>query len=144
MADVRRVLGELPDGVDLHKTADGRGTSVDESLARLARGFGRDGEMRHLREWQVAAAHIRDEQIRSIVDGALQVMSRPGVDVSGGVVTAGIGAGTAGDVARRLGLAFTTFGTIIDAPAALELEATRYAPAVAVAMLASHSARHET
>lgn len=137
MADVRRVLGELPDGIDQHATADGRGKSVEDSLTRLARGFGRDGDMHRLREWRVAAAHIRDEQVLSIVDGALQVLSRPGLDVSGGVVAAGIGAETAHDVALRLGLDCADFGAIIGAPDALRLDATRYAPAVAVAMLAS-------
>lgn len=137
MADVRRVLGELPDGVDLHATADGRGKSVEDSLARLARGFGRDGEMRRLREWQIAAAHIRDEQVSSIVDGALQVLSRPGLNLSGGVVAAGIGAATARDVARRLGLDCVDFGAIVGATETLRLDATRYAPAVAVALLAS-------
>jgi (4-(4-[2-(gamma-L-glutamylamino)ethyl]phenoxymethyl)furan-2-yl)methanamine synthase len=134
MADVRRVLGELPDDVDLHDTADGRGKSVEESLARLARGFGRDAEMRHLVVWQVAAAHIQEQQLRSIVDGALQVLSRPGLEVTS-VVAAGIGAGVAEVIARRLGLGCITFGALIGADAGLCLAATRYAPAVAVAML---------
>ncbi len=137
MADVRRVLDELPDGADLHETADRRGKSVAESLTRLGRGFGRDAEMRHLAEWKVAAAHIRDEQLRSIYDGAVQVLSRPGLDVSGGVVAAGIGAPVAHVVARRLGLTAIDFGSQIGAPEALRLDATRYAPAVAVALLAS-------
>ena len=47
MADVRRVLGELPDDVHQHYTTYGRGKSVTESLMRLARGFGRDGDERH-------------------------------------------------------------------------------------------------
>jgi probable H4MPT-linked C1 transfer pathway protein len=134
MADVRRVLGELPDDVDLHDTTDGRGKSAEESLARLARGFGRDAEMRHLSTWQVSAAHIRDEQLRSIIDGALQVLSRPGTEVTS-VVAAGIGADVAAEIARRLGLACTTFGELIGADAGLRLPATCYAPAVSVAML---------
>ena len=136
MADVRRVLGELPDDVDLHDTTDGRGKSIAESLRRLARGFGRDGEERHLDVWRVAAAHIRDEQLRSIYDGAIQVLSRPGVDVSGGVVAAGIGANDVELIARRLGHACTTFGDLIGASGDVSLAATRYAPAVAVGMLA--------
>ncbi len=42
MADVRRILGTLPADVDQHATLDGRGTSVEESIARFARCFGRD------------------------------------------------------------------------------------------------------
>jgi (4-(4-[2-(gamma-L-glutamylamino)ethyl]phenoxymethyl)furan-2-yl)methanamine synthase len=136
MADVRRVLGELPEGVDQHATADGRGKSVEESLARLARGFGRDADARHLPVWRAAAAAIREQQLRSIYDGAIQVLSRPGLDVSGGAVAAGIGAPVAHVIANRLGLTCETFGQLISAPEHLRLDATRYAPAVAVAMLA--------
>jgi (4-(4-[2-(gamma-L-glutamylamino)ethyl]phenoxymethyl)furan-2-yl)methanamine synthase len=134
MADVRRVLGELPDDVDLHDTADGRAKSVEESLARLARGFGRDAEMRHLATWQVTAAHIQDEQLRSIVDGAMQVLSRPGLEVTS-VVAAGIGAPVAEVIARRLGLGCITFGALIGADAGLRLSATRCAAAVSVGMM---------
>jgi (4-(4-[2-(gamma-L-glutamylamino)ethyl]phenoxymethyl)furan-2-yl)methanamine synthase len=136
MADVRRVLSELPDDVDVHDTADGRGKSVAESLARLSRGFGRDGEMRHLAAWQAAAAQIRDEQLRSIYDGALQVLSRPGLEIER-VVAAGIGAPVAHVIARRLGFAVTNFGALIGTTSDVEIAATRYAPAVAVALLAA-------
>lgn len=136
MADVRRVLGELPEDVDHHDTADGRGKSIEESLARLARGFGRDAELRHFAAWQIAAAHIREEQVRSIYDGALQVLSRPGLEITS-VVAAGVGASAASEIARRLDLQCIPFGDLIAADAHCRLNATRYAPAVAVAMLAS-------
>ena len=138
MADVRRVLGELPDDVDLHDTADGRGKSIEESLARMARGFGRDGEMRHLATWQVAALHICDEQLHSIFDGAIQVLSRPGLEIDI-VVAAGIGAPVAHAIANRLGLGCIDFGEFIGADADVSLAATRCAPAVAVALLSSAS-----
>ena len=134
MADVRRVLGELPDDVDLHATSDGRGTSVAESLARLARGFGRDAELRHLATWQVSAAYIRDAQLRSIYDGAIQVLSRPGLEITH-VIAAGIGAPVAHAIANRLGLPCTDFGDLIDADPSCRLWATRCAPAVVVGML---------
>lgn len=133
MADVRRLLGELPEGVDAHTTTDGRSKSIPDSLRRFARGFGRDGEERHLPVWQVAAAYIRDCQIRSICDGAFQVLSRPGLNVTN-VVTAGIGAPVAEAVARRLGLSAFTFGGLVDAPTEHSAWATRCAPAVAIAM----------
>ncbi|MGE0053028.1 MAG: hydantoinase/oxoprolinase family protein [Hyphomicrobium sp.] len=136
MADVRRLLGELPEGVDSHDTADGRSKSVSDSLRRFARGFGRDGEERHMPVWQVAAAYVRDIQIRSICDGAMQVLSRPGLTVTS-VVAAGIGAPVAEVVARRLGLSTVTFGGVIDAPVEHRAWATRCAPAVAVALTAS-------
>lgn len=135
MADVRRILGELPADVDQHATADGRSTSVDDSLRRFARGFGRDADMRHLAGWRAAAAYVREEQVRSICDGAMQVLSRPGLDVSAGVVAAGTGAYVAESVARRLGLPCTDFGELAGADLEQRLWATRCAPAVAVAML---------
>ena len=138
MADVRRVLGTLDDDVDLHATSDGRGKSQAESLARLARGFGRDGEMRHLAGWQAAAAAIREAQIASIVDGARQVLSRPGTAI-GSVVTAGIGASEGDEVARRLGFPSIPFGNLIGADGELTRAATHAAPAVAVAMLVSQA-----
>jgi (4-(4-[2-(gamma-L-glutamylamino)ethyl]phenoxymethyl)furan-2-yl)methanamine synthase len=134
MADVRRVLGDVPDGFDDHVTADGRGKFLEESLARLARGFGRDAELRHLTTWRASAAYLREQQLRSIHDGALLVLSRPGTDVTS-VVTAGIGKSEAAEIARRLALPAITFGDLVGAEPSCRPWATRCAPAVAVALL---------
>ena len=134
MADVRRILGILPDDVDHHATADGKGKSISESLVRLARGFGRDPEMRHLATWKASAAYIAERQLRSIHDGVLQVVSRPGLTIAS-VVAAGIGCSAAGAIAMRMDLPAVYFGTLIDAPMEHRLWATRCAPAVAVALL---------
>ncbi|MFN0219286.1 MAG: hydantoinase/oxoprolinase family protein [Hyphomicrobium sp.] len=136
MADVRRVLGDLLDDVDDHVPADGRGKSLEESLARLARGFGRDPELRHLAMWRASAAYIREQQLRSIHDGALLVLSRPGVEVTS-VVTAGIGESDAAEIAQRLSRPAITFGELIGAEPSCRTWATRCAPAVAVALLGS-------
>ncbi|HMN38062.1 MAG TPA: hydantoinase/oxoprolinase family protein [Hyphomicrobium sp.] len=140
MADVRRLLGELPEGIDNHATADGRSKSLPDSLRRFARGFGRDGEERHLPVWQAAATYVRERQIRSICDGALQVLSRPGLTISG-VAAAGIGASVAEAVARRLGFSAITFGGLIGAPIEHRAWATRCAPAVAVALALTQEAK---
>jgi probable H4MPT-linked C1 transfer pathway protein len=134
MADVRRILNDLPDDVDQHATTDGRGKSQEESLARFARGFGRDVEMRHLPTWQVSAAYVAEQQLRAIHDGVLQVLSRPGGDVKS-VVTAGVGAPLAEKIAVRLGLPAVEFGALINADDDQRLWVTRCAPAVAVALL---------
>ncbi|MBA2127713.1 hypothetical protein DLM45_15995 [Hyphomicrobium methylovorum] len=140
MADVQRILGTLPDGVDVHATADGRGTSQAESLARFARGFGRDADMRRLATWQVSAAYIAERQMRALHDGALQVLSRPGTAILS-VVAAGIGSAVALRIAARLGYPAIEFGELIEAPDDLSKWATRCAPAVAVAMLAADEKR---
>lgn len=134
MADVRRILADLPDDVDQHPAANGRGKTQEESLVRFARGFGRDAEMRRLPTWQVSAAYVSERQLRSIHDGALQVLSRPGSEVNS-VVLAGIGALQAEKIAIRLGLPACVFGTLIDTEDDQRLWATRCAPAVAVALL---------
>jgi len=134
MGDVRRILGTLPDNVDHHATADGKGKSVPESLARFARGFGRDADMRHLSTWQASAAYVCERQLRSIHDGVLQVLSRPGLEISS-VVTAGIGAEAAEAIAVRLNQPAIDFGSLIEASAEHRLWATRCAPAVSVALL---------
>lgn len=134
MADVRRILGTLPNDVDLHVTTDGRGKSQDESLIRFARGFGRDADVRHLQTWQVSAAYIAERQLRSIHDGVLQVISRPGTQIEN-VVAAGIGADVAKQIAVRLSLPCNSFGELLDAPEDQRLRATHCAPAVAVALL---------
>jgi (4-(4-[2-(gamma-L-glutamylamino)ethyl]phenoxymethyl)furan-2-yl)methanamine synthase len=136
MADVRRVLGTLADGVDQHATADGRGTSVDESRARLARCFGRDAEPGQAEAWRQAAAMIAEEQLRSLHDGAAQVLSRTQQPPSVQIVTAGIGSDVAAVLAGRLGMPAVSFGALVGA-AQWEAWATRCAPAVAVAMLAA-------
>ena len=72
MADVRRILGELPDGVDQHATADGRGKSVEESIARFARCFGRDAVDAPSTTGAPRHATIADRQmteVRAAVDG---------------------------------------------------------------------------
>ncbi len=132
MGDVRRVLGELPDGVDQHGTSDGRGKSVAESRARLARCFGRDVEPGEDADWAAAGRAIADVQLESILEGCRQVGAS-----SGRVVTAGIGAGVVAQVATQLGLPVVSFGQLIDAPDVWTEWTTRCAPAVSVAMLAA-------
>ena len=136
MADVRRITCDLPAGVDQHATADGRGTSEDESRARFARCFGCDVEPGDEAHWAVAARVIAEAQLRSIHDGCLQVLSARPPRGPMRVVTAGIGERIAAEIARRLDLPAIGFGALIKAPPHLRDWATRCAPAVAVAMLA--------
>jgi (4-(4-[2-(gamma-L-glutamylamino)ethyl]phenoxymethyl)furan-2-yl)methanamine synthase len=138
MADVRRITCDLPADVDQHTTADGRGTSESESLARLARCFGRDVEPGTEAEWAISARMIAEAQIRSIHDGCLQVLSRQPPRGPLRIITAGIGDRVAAEVARRLDLPALSFADLIKAPARWNLAATRCAPAVALALLLDH------
>jgi (4-(4-[2-(gamma-L-glutamylamino)ethyl]phenoxymethyl)furan-2-yl)methanamine synthase len=135
MADVRRILGMLPDGLDLHATADGKGKSVDESVQRFARMLGRDAADGTLDDWRTAAAYVREEQLRSIHDGALQVISHAGLDSAAPVIAAGLGASEVNEIARRLGRPVRSFATLAGASTDITSTVTACAPAVAVALL---------
>lgn len=137
MADVRRILGTLADDADQHVTADGRGKSIADSLARFARGFGRDATEAELPLWQPSAAYVAERQMRAIHDAALAVTSNVRGNPSPAVVAAGIGAGIVAEVARRMGRECTWFGDLVNARADCRAWATRCAPAVAVALIAA-------
>lgn len=135
MADVRRILGQLDDNVDLHATADGKGKSHRDSLVRFARLLGRDAAEAGDDEWLTAAAYVAERQLRSIHDGALQVLSAAALPESAPLVAAGIGWRVVAALALRLGRDCRPFGELIGADADVAEAATHSAPAVAVAML---------
>lgn len=136
MADVRRVLGELPNGVDQHDTADGRGKSLEESVARFARCFGRDAIDAYIDEWRIAAREVAERQtddIRAAIDEALAATALPEVAP---VVAAGIAATQIETFAAIVGRPCCHFGALANAAPDCAEWATRCAPAVAIALLA--------
>ena len=135
MADVRRVLGDDLEGIDVHATADGRDKSLEASFVRLARLFGSDSDAATPAAWRVSAAYIREAQLGSVVDGACLVLSSRSLPDSSPVVTAGIGAHEAAEVSRRLGRTCESFGQILGLEGELMMSATHHAPAVAVGLL---------
>ncbi len=135
MADVRRILSILPDGLDLHSTADDRGKSVPESVARFARMLGRDAKDGSVDDWAVTAAWVREVQMRSIADGVLQVLSCQPLRPDAPIIAAGIGASEVAEIARRMGRTCRSFAHLSDATDACRETATHFAPAVAVALL---------
>lgn len=137
MADVRRLLGEDLDGIDLHATADGKGKSLAESASRLARMLGRDAGETALDALRTAAAYVREEQRRSLIDGVMQVLSGATLPSSAAIVAAGIGASEVKRAALQLDRPCLPFGALIGAPETLRQSATFNAPAVAVALLSA-------
>lgn len=137
MADVRRILGEDLDGIDLHATADGKGKSLAESVTRLARMLGRDAADGDMGDWQLAAQYVRDEQLTSIAEGVYQVLSASALSRDKPVVVAGIGASDAASVALRFGRSTISFGELANAAESCRRDATYAAPSVAVALLAA-------
>jgi hypothetical protein len=83
------------------------------------------------------AQWFAERQIRTIVDGAMLVLSCGNMPADAPILGAGIGHAVVREVARRLGRTYVAFGSILDvAPDARE-RASHCAPAAALAALAS-------
>ena len=136
MADVRRILGALPVDIDQHETADRRGTSLEESLARFARCFGRDRADARLADWRAAARAIADQQMDEIGAAVAEVLVATPLRDGAPVIAAGIGAPLIAPLAADLGRGCRPFGELVEAAEDCRLWATRCAPAVAIALLA--------
>ena len=65
MADVYRLLGDLPAGADQHATADGREKTIEGSCARLARMLGLDAADASKEAWIELARAFREAQLRT-------------------------------------------------------------------------------
>ncbi len=137
MADIRRVLGWDLEEIDLHSTADGRGKSLEESRARMARMFGCDDTHASPAEWRTAAAYLREAQLNTVIEGAFQVISAAPIAEDAPIIAAGVGTAEVREVARRLRRPCATFGEFLGLDGALADAATHHAPAVAVAHLIS-------
>jgi len=139
MADVHRILGTLPAGVDLMPTADGREKSVSESRARLARMLGSDAVNADDKTWDLLAKWFAEAQIRSIADAVMLVMSRCVATSAAPVIAAGIGVGVVAEVAQRLGLSCQRFDALLDVVPLARDMVCHCAPAAALTALASES-----
>ncbi|WP_312861384.1 hydantoinase/oxoprolinase family protein [Segnochrobactrum spirostomi] len=136
MADVRRITGELPEGVDQHATADGRGKSLAESRARLARMVGYDAADAREADWLRLAHYLGERQLGSLFDAASLVLSHGTVADDAPIVGAGIGDFLSRALAHRLGRRWISLAETIPVAPAAAPWAARAAPAVAVALLA--------
>src|ERR1700746_3825297 len=109
MADVHRILGTLPDRVDLMATADGREKSIAASQARLARMLGSDAANADSKTWDLLARWFAEAQMRAIVDAVMLVRSSCMATSAAPVIAAGIGVGIVAEVSRRLGASLERF-----------------------------------
>ena len=137
MADVHRLLGTLPDGVDRMATADGRAKTPEASRARLARMVGADAADAGDDAWTALARWFAEAQVRRICDAAILVLSQMSMPAGAPLVGAGIGETVLREVARRLGRDYVGFDTLIDVAPAARAAALQCAPAAALAILAS-------
>src|SRR4051794_27343241 len=104
--DVYRILGELPDGVDVMQTADNRDKSVASSRARLARMIGRDVGDADEAAWRQLARFFADAQAQQIEENLHLVLSRGIIPEDAPIVGAGIGRFVVERIAARFRRAF--------------------------------------
>jgi probable H4MPT-linked C1 transfer pathway protein len=137
MADVYRVLGTMPDGVDQMATADGRAKTKDASRARLARMLGCDAADGDEAQWTALARWFAEAQTRAISDAAMLVLSQHALPAEAPMVGSGIGEMVLREVARRLGRPYVGFDTLISVEPSARAAALQCAPAAALAIIAS-------
>jgi (4-(4-[2-(gamma-L-glutamylamino)ethyl]phenoxymethyl)furan-2-yl)methanamine synthase len=137
MADVHRVLGILPDGVDQMATADGRAKTQEASRARLARMIGCDAADADKAAWTALAQWFAEAQIRAIVDAAMLALSQSPIPAEAPIVGSGIGEMVLREVARRLGRTYAGFDTLISVESSVRAAALQCAPAAALAVIFS-------
>ncbi len=135
MADVWRLLGELPPDADPYPTPDLAGKSIEESAARLARMLGRDLNDAGLLAFIDIARHFADCQVAEIEMAARTLIAREELEEDAPVIGAGCGCFIAQNVAQRLGRSYYDFAELIDCVPQARTMAATCAPAVAVALL---------
>jgi hypothetical protein len=101
--DVHLVLGNIREDEYTTETADGRGRTRGEALARLARVVCADTKMLTEKEIVEIARHVRDRQVEQVADGLKQVYGRVKLLATGKVpvVVTGLGKTFLGGVAAQ-------------------------------------------
>lgn len=90
LADVYRIVGELPQHADLHPTADGRDKGCAASMRRLARMLGCDLDDETPQGWSAAAAYIAERHAESLLKAIRRQLSRHD-DAALPIIGAGVG-----------------------------------------------------
>ena len=143
MADVHRILNNIPPGADVAPSVDGRARTRDASRARLARIVGRDARDGAEGQWDALAAFFARAQMRRIEDQIALIASRDAFVSRAPIVGAGVGRGVIAAWARRTGREFHDFDEFIPTTPEARAAASDCAPACAVALLASETRDHK-
>jgi probable H4MPT-linked C1 transfer pathway protein len=134
IADAHRIMGVLDEDDDKLPAADGREKTPEASMARLARMVGRDAADLSPAEWRDVARWFSEQQLRTIHDAAFRMAGKLAYDAP--IVAAGAGRWQIKRLAERMERRFIDFADIIPADDPVRSEASRAAPAAAVALLA--------
>jgi (4-(4-[2-(gamma-L-glutamylamino)ethyl]phenoxymethyl)furan-2-yl)methanamine synthase len=135
-ADIYRLTGELPEGVDLLPSADNGEKSLPGSTRRLARMLGLDAYATDIDGWRAVSRYIAEQQLRQITDACERQLSRPGLSLSAPLVGAGVGRFLVQRMSHRLGRPYVGLESLFTCGQGNAEKAAECAPAVAVARLA--------
>lgn len=139
-ADVYRLLDSLPADADLMASADGRGKSLAESAARLARMLGRDAADAEPAAWRQVAAYLARRQLDTINDALDRSLSGDPRLADAPLVGAGVGRFLVRRLARHSARDYVDFGALCGVQGTLADAAAGCAPAAALALHASDNA----
>jgi probable H4MPT-linked C1 transfer pathway protein len=133
--DVHLVLGNITEEEYAVETADGRGKTRTEAMARLARVVCADSEMLSGQETVQIAKYIYDKQIEQVADGLSQVYARvkPFTKAKIGAVITGLGK----DFLARKASQEVGIDEIIDLNDLVQSDITTVSTAVGVAWMAA-------
>jgi (4-(4-[2-(gamma-L-glutamylamino)ethyl]phenoxymethyl)furan-2-yl)methanamine synthase len=136
MADVHRLVGDLPAEADQHPSADGGAKNEPASARRLARMIGRDLESASMDEWRQLARWFVSAQSEQIRRAVFLQLSRGLLVPDDPIVGAGVGRLIAARLAQSLARPYIDFATLFPGDGADSHWVASCAPAVAVAYLA--------
>jgi probable H4MPT-linked C1 transfer pathway protein len=135
MADVHRILGQLPDRADTMEPPDGREKTIAASRARLARMIGRDANEAGDAAWDRLAGFFAEAQRREIMDAAALILSRGLLPAEAPIIGAGVGRALIRTLAENLSRPFVDFDDLIDAMPEAHDKASDCAAACALALI---------
>ncbi len=136
MADVYRILNELPENADQGDTADGKPKTIAASQQRLARMIGLDQHSASNKDWFLVAKILRSMQLKTITQATYRVLSTlPEIQLP--LIGAGIGRFLVRDLAIGFGFQYRDFSQlgIFQYEKRNLTDTSDYAPAVAVGCL---------
>ena len=138
--DLYRISGELDAAFDQADTADGRGKSRPQSIARLARMVGLDAGAATEAEWDALAAWFAQTQEQHLREACERQLARGRVAPDAPVVGLGVGRFLAAKLAAGLGRRYVDFAILAGVAAADAPAVDVCGPAYAIARLAQQAA----
>lgn len=135
-ADIYRLTGELPEGADLHPSADGGPKTEEASARRLLRMVGQDYAPGSLAPARALARHLSEAQLYRLSRAVDCVASAQNEEIDM-IVGAGVGRFLAAKLAERRDATYLDLANVLTDDEALSGAAADCAPAVAVGLLAA-------